>query len=85
MEVDEQMGKTFLQFEPAPRRGEPEVRQHASTRICMHSSHVGPCSRLLAQLRPISSNNMSGLACQRQRSCRVEPLAFQLHTTSGIC
>ncbi len=27
MEVDEQMGKKFLQFDPAPRRGEPEVRQ----------------------------------------------------------
>ena len=25
MEVDEQMRKNFLQFEPAPRRGEPEV------------------------------------------------------------
>ena len=25
MEVDEQMRKSFLQFEPAPRRGEPEV------------------------------------------------------------
>ena len=25
MEVDEQMKHTFLQFEPAPRRGEPEV------------------------------------------------------------
>lgn len=25
MEVDEQMNKVFLQFEPAPRRGEPEV------------------------------------------------------------
>lgn len=26
MEVDEGMRKNFLQFEPAPRRGEPEVR-----------------------------------------------------------
>jgi len=26
MEVDEQMKKNFLQFEPAPRRGEPEVQ-----------------------------------------------------------
>ena len=26
MEVSEQMRKSFLQFEPAPRRGEPEVR-----------------------------------------------------------
>ena len=25
MEVDETMQKNFLQFEPAPRRGEPEV------------------------------------------------------------
>ena len=25
MEVDESMRKSFLQFEPAPRRGEPEV------------------------------------------------------------
>ena len=25
MEVDEQMRKNFLQFEPAPRRGEPDV------------------------------------------------------------
>lgn len=25
MEIDEQMEKTFLQFDPAPRRGEPEV------------------------------------------------------------
>lgn len=85
MEVDEQMGKTFLQFEPAPRRGEPEVRQHASTSRCMHSSRVGPCSILLAQVRPMSSNNVSGLACQRQHSCRVEPLAFHPQMTSGIC
>ncbi len=27
MEVDEGMRKNFLQFEPAPRRGEPEVRR----------------------------------------------------------
>ena len=26
MEVNETMSKKFLQFEPAPRRGEPEVR-----------------------------------------------------------
>ena len=26
MEVDEGMRKNFLQFEPAPRRGEPEAR-----------------------------------------------------------
>jgi len=26
MEVSETMRKGFLQFEPAPRRGEPEVR-----------------------------------------------------------
>ena len=25
MEIDESMKRTFLQFEPAPRRGEPEV------------------------------------------------------------
>ena len=25
MEVDEKMGHSFLQFDPAPRRGEPEV------------------------------------------------------------
>lgn len=30
MEVDEQMNKVFLQFEPAPRRGEPEVTR----RVC---------------------------------------------------
>ncbi len=28
MEVDETMQKNFLQFEPAPRRGEPEVCAH---------------------------------------------------------
>lgn len=29
MEVNESMRKSFLQFEPAPRRGEPEVRCRA--------------------------------------------------------
>ena len=36
MEVDEQMNKSFLQFEPAPRRGEPEVRAYQS-----------PCSQIV--------------------------------------
>ena len=85
MEVDEQMGKTFLQFEPAPRRGEPEVRQHASTSGCMYLSEVGACPILLAQVRPMLSNNMSGLACQRQHSCRAEPLALHPQTTSWSC
>ncbi len=33
MEVDEGMRKNFLQFEPAPRRGEPEVRRAGRLRI----------------------------------------------------
>jgi serine/threonine-protein phosphatase 2A catalytic subunit len=28
MEVDENMGRTFVQFDPAPRRGESNVRKH---------------------------------------------------------
>ena len=31
MEVSETMRKGFLQFEPAPRRGEPEVRSYAGS------------------------------------------------------
>ena len=31
MEVDEGMRKNFLQFEPAPRRGEPEARRPPKT------------------------------------------------------
>ena len=34
MEVSETMRKGFLQFEPAPRRGEPEVDYHALFRCC---------------------------------------------------
>ena len=30
LEVNESMKKNFLQFEPAPRRGEPEVRSVSS-------------------------------------------------------
>ena len=40
MEVNETMSKKFLQFEPAPRRGEPEVRSFKpiiSKRACIHS------------------------------------------------
>ena len=33
MEVSEQMRKSFLQFEPAPRRGEPEVTPGRLTQL----------------------------------------------------
>ena len=42
MEVSEQMRKSFLQFEPAPRRGEPEVRcfhLHACT-LCHVCAYI---------------------------------------------
>lgn len=44
MEVNESMNKKFLQFEPAPRRGEPEVR-HAR-RHC-YDCHVAFNQKLL--------------------------------------
>ena len=55
MEVDEQMGKTFLQFEPAPRRGEPEVRQLASASSCMYrvGAYVRFCWHRCVQCRAI--------------------------------
>lgn len=34
MEVTETMNKKFLQFEPAPRRGEPEVRVQPINPLC---------------------------------------------------
>lgn len=44
MEVDEGMRKNFLQFEPAPRRGEPEVRRAGRLRIlppgCCDAGHA---------------------------------------------
>lgn len=36
MEVDETMQKNFLQFEPAPRRGEPEVCSHCRVLHIVH-------------------------------------------------
>ena len=34
MEVNETMNKKFLQFEPAPRRGEPEVCFQPISQLC---------------------------------------------------
>ena len=38
MEVDEQMRKNFLQFEPAPRRGEPEVSRRCPDYFMVRAS-----------------------------------------------
>ena len=46
MEVDETMQKNFLQFEPAPRRGEPEVCFHCRV---LHMYIL--CSRLRCVIR----------------------------------
>lgn len=42
MEVNETMNKKFLQFEPAPRRGEPEVRFQPISQLCCTRLEGGP-------------------------------------------
>ena len=49
MEVDEQMNKSFLQFEPAPRRGEPEVRAHQSLCSEILTDQQGSCRGVLVR------------------------------------
>ena len=49
MEVSESMRKSFLQFEPAPRRGEPEVQfpchfQHQGQRVLGVKRQAQPCT-----------------------------------------
>ena len=54
MEVNETMKKNFLQFEPAPRRGEPEVRLNI---FCLHClRHY--CALYLVAVFDTSSRNM---------------------------
>lgn len=44
MEVNESMNKKFLQFEPAPRRGEPEV--------CLQQDHLASLNMMLLLPQP---------------------------------
>lgn len=56
MEVNETMNKKFLQFEPAPRRGEPEVRFQLISQLCcttmggatVADMHIKPMPEALA-------------------------------------
>ncbi len=61
MEVDEQMRKNFLQFEPAPRRGEPEV----SRRCPDYFMARGPLPMLAppapAHLQPLALHATDGV------------------------
>ncbi len=62
MEVNETMNKKFLQFEPAPRRGEPEVGsafalhihavQYQSCSSAFTSVHVRECKALNIIMEP---------------------------------
>ena len=44
MEVDEGMRKNFLQFEPAPRRGEPEARHPTPCAWLVHAESASALS-----------------------------------------
>lgn len=49
MEVNETMNKKFLQFEPAPRRGEPEVC--FASALHMHALQYQSCSSAFTPVR----------------------------------
>jgi hypothetical protein len=49
MEVNETMNKKFLQFEPAPRRGEPEVS--FASALHMHALQYQSCSSAFTPVR----------------------------------
>ena len=87
MEVDEQMRKNFLQFEPAPRRGEPEVRDtKPQQRRCAFINCPEPAAMLwyvrrfpsTALLCNRSRGGHQTTSCERRQNCLpfTNPLVF---------
>jgi hypothetical protein len=80
MEVSDDMSRTFQKFEPAPRRGEPEVRGQPGLRRGGGRPAAGAHTRRRHRLPPPSRRLLSVLVAQlRTTSSRpdVEPLPRQ--------